>query len=295
MMRLWSRIFRNNNPIVQPAVACTPRPAGSGQCPPPQPAAGSSRYACPPHRENLPALAAPHPASSHSTTHLGDAPEWFTTLQAHVTAIHANDTAVRLFREGQIDAAIAELLRGLEVDPQHAKGYSNLEFLYLRKGLLKLAVECLLRALELDLQYKDAADHLFDVLCALIDELVQIGLTDGFLAIQPEDEIFDEYNRHRRTRDIGHLIARIGRQRIFKVADSVLEPDLLLRIVVTDVQKKMGDGGRSITLPFAWQEIYGWSLPVAMPLRPAAQAAGLRANLRPGQPETSSMASEAGP
>jgi tetratricopeptide (TPR) repeat protein len=295
MMRLWSRMFRNNNPIAQPAVACALRPARSGECPAPLRAEGSPSHTCLPHRENFPTLAAPYPASSHSTTRLGDAPEWFAMLRAHVTAIHANDTAVRLFREGQIDAAIAELRRGLEVNPQHPTGYSNLRFLYLRKGLLEPAVECLLRTLKLDPRYQDAADHLFDMLRALIDELVQIGLTDGFLASQPEDGIFDEYNRHRRTRDIGHLIAKIGQQRIFMVADSVLEPDLLLRIVVTDVQKKMGYGRNSITLPFAWQGIYGWSPPVAVPLWPAAQAAGLRGDIRPGQSETSSMTSDAGP
>ena len=55
-------------------------------------------------------------------------------------------------------------------------------FLYLRKGQLDQAVECLLRALEVDPHHKDATDHLVDVLRALIDELVHIGFSDGFLS-----------------------------------------------------------------------------------------------------------------
>jgi outer membrane receptor for monomeric catechols len=119
------------------------------------------------------------------------------------------DSEMRLFREGRLDDAIAELRRGLEVNPQHATGYSNLGFLYLRQGQLEQAVECLLHALEVDPQHQVAPDHLFDVLRALIDELVQIALTDGFLSTRPAGK-FDEYNRHTRAREIGHLIVKIG-------------------------------------------------------------------------------------
>jgi len=38
-----------------------------------------------------------------------DGPEWFQALQTHVIAVQANDRAVRLFREGRLDDAIAEL------------------------------------------------------------------------------------------------------------------------------------------------------------------------------------------
>jgi hypothetical protein len=182
---------------------------------------------------------------------------------------------------GQIDAAIAELRRGLEVNPQHATGYSNLGFLYLRKGHLELAVESLLCALELDPQHNDAADHLFDVLRALIDELVLIGLTEGFLSIQPEAEAFDEYNRHRRTHDIGLFIAKIGQKRIFTASGSVLDHDLLLVIVIADVQKRMGYCRNATTLPFAWQGIQGWNPPAAVPLRRSANAADRQFGHRP--------------
>ena len=80
----------------------------------------------------------------------------------------------------------------------------------MRQAGLEHAVECLLRALEVDPEHQDAPDHLCDVLLALIDELAQIGRTDGFLATQPGGK-FDEYNRHIRTRDIGVLIAKIGK------------------------------------------------------------------------------------
>ena len=90
-------------------------------------------------------------------------------VRAHVTAVQANDTAVRLFR--------------------------------------------------------------FDVLRTLIDELVQIGLTDGFLSTQLGGK-FDAYNRHTRAREIGHLIAKIGHKGIFKADGRVLEHDLLLEIVM---------------------------------------------------------------
>jgi tetratricopeptide (TPR) repeat protein len=146
---------------------------------------------------------------------LADAPTWFTVLQAHVTAVHANNTAVQLFREGQLNAAIAELRRGLEANPHYATGYSNLGFLYLRRTELELAVEFLLRALELDPAHQDALGHLCDVLLARIDELTGIGLTDGFLSTRPGGN-FDEYNRHLRARDIGGLIARTEKEGLSK-------------------------------------------------------------------------------
>jgi tetratricopeptide (TPR) repeat protein len=131
-------------------------------------------------------------------------PSW--SLFAGYTYLNSE---MRLFREDRLDDVIPELRRGLEGNPQHATGYSNLGFLYLRKGQLEQAVECLLHALEVDPQHQVAPDHLFDVLRALIDELVQIGLTDGFLSTRPAGK-FDEYNRHMRAREIGHLIVKIG-------------------------------------------------------------------------------------
>jgi hypothetical protein len=180
--------------------------------------------------------------------------------------------SARLFREGRLDDAIAELRCGLEVHPQHATGYSNLGFLYLRKGQLEQVVACLLQALAVDPQHKDAPDHLFDVLRTLIDELVQIGLTDGFLSTQPGGK-FDAYNRHRWARAIGHLIAKIGHKGIFKADGRVLEHDLLLEIVLKDVHKKMAYCSHSTDLKFASQGIRGWNPPVAIPLAPSANIA----------------------
>ena len=55
-----------------------------------------------------------------------------------------------------------------------------------------------------------------------------------------------------RTREIGHLVAKIGQQGVLEAGDHVLEHDLLLGIVSKDVQKKMGHCRHSTTLKFAW-------------------------------------------
>jgi hypothetical protein len=192
-------------------------------------------------------------------------PEWFADLQAHVTAVHANDTAVRLFRAGRLDQAIVELRRGLETAPLYATGYSNLGFLYLRKGALEEAVECLLQALAVDPWHRDAPDHLCDVLLALRDELLEIGVTDGFLSQQPGGRKFDAYNRHARAREIGALIAKIGDRGVFKANGLPLEADRLMAVVIHEVERKMPAHRRATGLPFVWQGIHGWTPPVATP------------------------------
>ena len=138
-------------------------------------------------------------------------------------------------------------------------------FLYLWKGQLDQAVECVLRALEVDPHHKDAPDHLFDVLRALTDELVQIGCTEGFLSTQPGGA-FDDHNRHRRTREIGALIATIGQRGVFKVDGRAVESDLFMAHVINDVQKKMGHHSNSTALKFAWDGLGGWHPCVAVPL-----------------------------
>jgi tetratricopeptide (TPR) repeat protein len=203
---------------------------------------------------------------------LADDPTWFTVLQAHITAVQANDTAVRLFREGKLDAAIAELRRGLEANPHYATGYSNLGGLYLRRTEPEQAVECLLRALELDPAHQDAPGHLCGVLLALIDELTGIEPTDGFLSTRPGGN-FDEYNRHLRTRDIGGLTVRSGKRGVVKADGRVLGAGLLKEIVINAVQRRMRANKASTGLQFAWQGIHGWNPPVAIPLQPAANAA----------------------
>lgn len=194
------------------------------------------------------------PACSHADTSMTEDPEWFIFLQAHVTTLHANDIAVQLFRDGRLDEAIAELRRGLEVNPQYATGYSNLGFLYLCRGQLEQAVDSLLRALALDPRHKDAADHRFDVLLALTDELVQIGLTDGFLATQ-SGGAFDDHLRHRCARAIGTCIAMMGQRGAFKVGGRVLGSDLLPGSVINNVSQQIGTHGCTTSLQGAWQGI----------------------------------------
>jgi tetratricopeptide (TPR) repeat protein len=204
-----------------------------------------------------------------------DHPEWFVVLQAHVTAVQSNDRAVRLFREGRLDDAIAELRRALAVNPHYATGYSNLGFLYLRNGQLDQAVECLLQALEVDPQHKDAPDHLFDVLSALIDELVQIGYGDGFLAMPPGEK-FDDNNRYVRTREVGALIAKMGERGVFNTRGRVLESIQLMALVMNHVQKKMGYHRHATTLTLAWDGIGGWSPRVAKAMRAQTADVGLK-------------------
>jgi tetratricopeptide (TPR) repeat protein len=187
---------------------------------------------------------------------LADRPEWLMLVQAHVTSVQSNDRAVGLFREGRLDDAIAELQRGLTVNPHYATGYSNLGFLYLRKGHYDQAVECLLRALEVDPRHRDAPDHLVDVLHALIDELAQIGLEDGFLSTQPGEK-FDDYNRHVRTREIGALIAKMGDRGVFTMDGRTLPRAQLMTLVIHGVRKKMKDYRTSASLNLARDGIDG--------------------------------------
>jgi hypothetical protein len=260
-MSLWHRMFGRKASIPPPAVACIPRPAMASQSPAPQLTSGSLIHTGLAWQEKFDSLRALCPARRDHVTSVADVPECFAVVQAHVTAVQANDTAVRLFREGRLAEAIAELRRGLEANPYYATGYSNLGFLYLRQAGLEHAVECLLRALEVDPEHQDAPDPLYDVLLAFIDELAQIGLTDGFLATQPGGK-FDAYNRHIRTRNIGVLIGKIGKRGVFKVEGQALGSDLLMELVINAVQKKMGAHRSSSSLPFAWQGIYGWNPPV---------------------------------
>ena len=118
------------------------------------------------------------------------------------------------------------------------------------------AVECLLRALEVDPRHRDAPDHLVDVLHALIDELVQIGLGDGFLSPQPGEK-FDHYNRHRRTREIGALIAMMGDRGAVTMDGRALPRAQLMTLVIHCVGKKMKDYRTSHNLKFAWDGMDG--------------------------------------
>jgi hypothetical protein len=278
MMSLWHRIFGKKGLTEQPAVARAPKPAIAGLSPSAQHAGASSTHARHICGGKVNLLGALCPVCGDPGASLVDAPEWFAVLQAHVTAVRANDTAVRLFRGGRLDAAIAELRRGLEVDPHYATGYSNLGFLYLRQAELEQAVDCLLRALEVDPQHQDAPDHLCDVLLALVDELTRIGLADGYLSTQPGGK-FDEYNRHIRARDIGVLIAKVGARGVFKAAGRTLEPDLLMAIVIKAVQKKMGTPRPAAGLQYVWQGIQGWNPPVARPGPSPTGTACLRAGM----------------
>ncbi|MGH8069914.1 MAG: tetratricopeptide repeat protein, partial [Candidatus Entotheonellia bacterium] len=197
------------------------------------------------------------PTCGNGETTSADGPEWLLIVQAHVTTVQSNDRAVRFFREGRLDDAIAERLSGLEVNSQYATGHSNLGFLYLRKGQLDHAVECLLRALEVDPQHRDAPDHLIDVLHALINEVVQIGYRERFLSARPGGS-FDEDNRHIRTREIGALIAKIGEKGVVRVDGRSLDSVQVVRVVVNEVQKRMGYHSKSTCLKFAREGMGGW-------------------------------------
>src|SRR5262245_44907204 len=122
MVSLWNKLFGKKHSHTSSAVARVPRPAIAGDTLSPRLPGGSPMDAC---RGQLNLLRAPYPAYRHLDPPLAHAPQWFTLLQAHIRAVHANDTAVRLFREGRLEAAITELQRGLEANPHYATGYSN--------------------------------------------------------------------------------------------------------------------------------------------------------------------------
>jgi len=251
-MRFWRTIFGRHASPGDATARGAPQPVTTTASPPP--ASGLPPQACLACRRtfDVPSASCPTCGSGHATPE--EAPEWFTALQAHLTALQANERAVQLFRRGRLNEAIAELQRGVEANPEYATGYSNLGFLYLRKGQLDRAVRCLLRALEVDPSHRDAPDHLVDVLSALTDELVQIGFRDGFLSTQP-GEPFDDRNRHTRARAIGALVAEIGQREILTVDGQVLAAPMLMAIVLHMVQSKMGHHRSSTTLQFVWDGI----------------------------------------
>jgi tetratricopeptide (TPR) repeat protein len=256
-MSFWRKILGERSPANQPSdTRAGPDVAAASALPSPttRVAPANTCLAC---RRAFDELSTCCPRCGSTGTVAADSPEWFVALQAHVAAVLSNDRAVQLFRAGDLAAAVAELQNGLKANPQYATGHSNLGFLYLRQGQLDRAVASLLRALTVDPHHKDAADHLVDVLSALIDELVRIGFTDGFLSTRPGGQ-FDDHNRHLRTREIGTLIAAIGQKRVFEARGRVLVSDLLLGIVISRVEKRMGYHSNSACLKFAWDGIGGW-------------------------------------
>ena len=168
------------------------------------------------------ALLSACPKCSASSSILAGGVEIIEILQAQATAVQFNDRAVQLFNSGRLDDAIAELIRGLEVNPKHATGDSNVGFLWLKKGSMDDAIGSLLRAIELNPNHEDARDHLHDAVSKLIDELVQIGYKNGFLTEQPSEK-FDDAKRHIRTRRIGALIAEIGHKGGFRKNGKTVE------------------------------------------------------------------------
>jgi RNA polymerase subunit RPABC4/transcription elongation factor Spt4 len=266
-MSFWRKLFGKPGAAEQSSAARAQQHATATPTWPSPSTRGPATKACLACRRTFDGLLTSCPQCGNTETMLTDCPEWFVVLQAHVTAIQANDTAVRLFREGRLDTAIVELQRGLMANPHYATGHSNLGFLYLRQGQLDQAVTCLLRALAADPHHKDAPNHLVDVLGAFMDELVQIGFTDGFLSTQPGGK-FDDHNRHIRTREIGTLIAAIAQRRIFEVGGKALASELLLGVVISNVEQKMSYHRNSTCLKFAWEGIGGWYPAVATVLPP---------------------------
>lgn len=104
---------------------------------------------------------------------------------------------------------------------------------------------------------REAAQHLYDALGRLIDELTGIGFEVGFLSTAPGGP-FDEDNRHIRTREIGSLIAEIGRVGAFEARGGTLSSEELMGVVIGEVQKRMHYDAKSGGLKFAWDGIGGW-------------------------------------
>lgn len=109
-MRFWHNIFGRHASPGDATTRGASQPATATVSP--LQATGSPRIACLACRQTFDAPLASCPACGSSQAMPEEVPEWFAALQAHVTALHANERAVQLFRQGRLNEAITELRRG---------------------------------------------------------------------------------------------------------------------------------------------------------------------------------------
>ena len=165
--------------------------------------------------------------------------------------------AVQLYNEGKVEEAVAEAKRLIEANPKNATAHSSLGFFLLEERRFDEAVEPMMRALELNPTSKETALHLRDVIDAFTEELIGVGATDGFISEQGGEK-FDEARRHRRTREIGSLLAKVGDSGVFGESGEKYTSEKLMTKVFNEVQVRMSFRTESTTLRAAWDGIGSW-------------------------------------
>ena len=171
--------------------------------------------------------------------------------------------AVQLYNEGKVEEAVAEAKRLIEANPKNATAHSSLGYFLLEERRFDEAVEPMMRALELNPQSKETALHLRDVIDAFTEELIGAGATEGFVSEQGGEKFdgaqFDEARRHRRTREIGALLAKIGDSGVFGESGEKYTGEKLMTKVLNEVQVRMSFRPESTTLRAAWDGIGSWT------------------------------------
>lgn len=165
--------------------------------------------------------------------------------------------AVQLYNEGKVEDALAEAKRLIELNPKHATAHGSLGYFLLQERRFDEAVEPMLRALELNPSSKETALHLRDVIDAYAEELIGICSTDGFVSEQLGEK-FDENRRHRRTREIGATLARIGDSGVFGESGEKYTSEKLMTKVFNEVQVRMSFRAETNALRPAWEGIGSW-------------------------------------
>jgi hypothetical protein len=167
--------------------------------------------------------------------------------------------AVQLYNEGKVEEAVEEAKRLIELNPKHATAHGSLGYFLLEERRFDEAVDPMLRALELNPNSKETALHLRDVIDAYAEELIGIASTDGFVSEQG-GENFDEQRRHRRTRQIGETLARIGDSGVFGESGEKYTSEKLMTKVHSEVQVRMSFRPETNALRPAWEGIGGWKV-----------------------------------
>lgn len=96
-----------------------------------------------------------------------------------------------------------------------------------------------------------------EVVYLYIDELVQIGSTDGFLASKPGGK-YNSEKRHIRARVIGEMISKIAESVPIRSDTEVVSSVSLMGMTINEVQKRLGYGSGSSELRWAWHGVGGW-------------------------------------
>lgn len=103
----------------------------------------------------------------------------------------------------------------------------------------------------------------FHVLEALISEMIEICMSEGFLVSEQKlsnsPKQFNEKGSNLRAIRIGELIVEIANYNVIEPADGKpLDAKELLGIIYNEIQKRTNYCGEATELNFAWDGIGGW-------------------------------------